>query len=224
MKKVFTPIYQLIHPAPTTLVTKIKCIKENNEIILEDTPFYAQGGGQPSDTGVIEGSDGAFLKVEQVKWVEDEIVHYCEAEKGGGLEMGEVKCKVDEEKRAWHCRIHSAGHLIDAAMEALSVPCTPSKAYHFPEGPYVEYQSSAASEIEVKALQQCIDKLIEEDLPIKMHWQGDSRLITIGQFKPTPCGGTHSLKTGELRGASIKKVSMKKKGEGILLKVSYSIQ
>lgn len=48
--------------------------------------------------------------------------------------------KVDEEKRRLYARVHSAGHLLDIAVNQLGYQWVPGKGYHFPTGAYVEYQ------------------------------------------------------------------------------------
>ena len=50
-----------------------------------------------------------------------------------------MEVKIDEKSRRLFARIHSAGHLIDVAVDRLGLPLVPGKGYHFPSGAYVEY-------------------------------------------------------------------------------------
>jgi Ser-tRNA(Ala) deacylase AlaX len=58
----------------------------------------------------------------------------------GTFKVGDqVKLQVDGEFRKQNARIHSAGHLLDIAMQRAGQKLKPGKGYHFVEGPYVEY-------------------------------------------------------------------------------------
>lgn len=103
----------------------------------------------------------------------------------------------------------------------------PSKAYHFLEGPYVEYEGVLTAEEKsslLGQLQQAFDELVQEDIPTEIALMSVSeadelcnrqaqnfdmdifkdprthqiRVVTVAGF-PCPCGGTHVRSTGELR-------------------------
>ena len=89
----------------------------NNEITLDRTVFYPTGGGEPCDTGTIELNDHTYLVVE-VKKAGDEVLHVID--KTDGLNIGsKVYCKIDWEKRYSYMRLHTALHVIDAALIKL---------------------------------------------------------------------------------------------------------
>jgi Ser-tRNA(Ala) deacylase AlaX len=72
----------------------------------------------------------------------DAILHQGKFEpEGSTFEVGaDLDVHVDEEKRRWYARYHSAGHLLDMSMrEAGQGHLRPSKGYHFTVGAYVEY-------------------------------------------------------------------------------------
>ena len=46
---------------------------------------------------------------------------------------------MNEEKRRLYARLHSAGHMLDIVVKNLKLGWIPGKGYHFPDGPYVEY-------------------------------------------------------------------------------------
>ncbi len=86
-------------------------------VILDRTPFYAEGGGQVGDTGVITAA-GAKLKVLDTKKHEGVYMHICEVE-SGVLSIGDaVTASVDAERRAAIRRNHSSVHLLQAALRA----------------------------------------------------------------------------------------------------------
>jgi alanyl-tRNA synthetase len=80
------------------------------EIVLKSTPFYPEGGGQPSDLGYMDN-----IKVEYV-YEEKETIYHVTSERPTGKF---VKCKVDSERRADHIQQHSGEHLMSAAFFRL---------------------------------------------------------------------------------------------------------
>ena len=255
-------LYQLTHPAPVTCTSHLVSIapstaipsnttanskSTNYEVVLDETVFYAQGGGQPSDTGtiqIIDNDNKHELEVQSVKHSDNNnIVHYCTGSatiNNTVSSNASVQCTVNQEKRYYHCKLHSAGHLIDAAVERAKLNWKPSRAHHFPDGPYVEYSSAFNNQNEVlnaaDLLQKHVDEMINEDLNISMKFAARSevdaeelgvpegveevRLITIGTFRDNPCGGTHVQSTKELVGTKVKKVSVKGESK---IKVAYTI-
>merc|ERR1711935_1067246 len=105
---------------------------------------HPQGGGQPMDYGVITNKNGKItFKISDLKVAGDAIIHIGKYENTDGKTFSKgdnVKCKVDGEFRSQNARIHSAGHLLDVAMNRAGyTDLKPGKGYHFVEGPYVEY-------------------------------------------------------------------------------------
>lgn len=80
------------------------------EIVLKSTPFYPEGGGQPSDTGFIDN-----IRVEYVHEENDIIYHVMGEKPSKSL----VKCKVDFQRRVDHIQQHSGEHLMSAAFFKL---------------------------------------------------------------------------------------------------------
>ncbi len=109
-------------------------------LILDRTIFYPQGGGQPYDTGVI-GNDVAEFNVEEVRNFDGRVFHIGKFLKGSFNSGDEVICRVDRERRLLNSIYHSAGHLIDVALENLGYILEPSKGHHFPDGAYDEYNA-----------------------------------------------------------------------------------
>jgi len=120
---------------------KVIALSEN-QVILEKTIFHPQGGGQPMDYGTISSKDGSTsFKISDLKCQGDAIIHVGSFTAGSKFSEGEeVLCKIDGDFRKQNARIHSAGHLLDVAMNrAGRTDLKPGKGYHFVEGPYVEY-------------------------------------------------------------------------------------
>ena len=229
-----TKLIYLNEPNLYKTYSKITKISQNNdlwEIVLDQTIFYVQGGGQPSDTGKIQNKDGVFHVVKVFKSPESEIIHsgYFDS---GVFETGKiVELIVDEGRRKLHSRIHSSGHLIDLAVHNLSLNWLPSKAYHFPQGSYVEY-SLPNNQIEIDKeklmidLQSEINVLIDSNLEFSIRIDNEKelqgkplRLLSIDKKVESPCAGTHVSNSNELTGLSITKIKVKNG----MIKVGYSI-
>jgi Ser-tRNA(Ala) deacylase AlaX len=135
--------------------------------------FHPQGGGQPSDTGLIvfSGSDLKF-SVQDVRSKDGIVLHYgvfegSNPESGIDSEKGkEVYLTVDESRRKLNSRLHSAGHLLDMCMQKVGLGhLEPGKGYHFPDGPFVEYKGSVPQEefqVKQKELEAEANELISK--------------------------------------------------------------
>lgn len=208
-------------------------------IYLDKTVFYPQGGGQPYDTGTITAGDIKFI-VEQVRYQEDQVLHIGHFE-DGQLMVGEtVNCKVDAERRLLLTRLHSAGHVLDMAVNELGYIWVPGKGFHFPEGPYVEYTADLKDE----SLEDIIDKLdkkmqeilargIETDIkfvsreemaslcrhvPDYLPKDKPSRVVLYGDFG-VPCGGTHVKQLSDIGQVRVRKI----KAHGETARISYEL-
>ena len=148
--------------------------------------MYPQGGGQPYDMGTIT-ADGALFKVSEVCFLEG-IVYHKGTFEAGMLTVGQpVKLQVDGERRLFMSRLHSAGHLIDFALQQLGIDLVPAKAYHFPDGPYVEYEGSIAEEQreELKnRIQQVVDKMVADNIPVTTKLMEKDALAHVCKYIP----------------------------------------
>ena len=208
-------------------------------LVLDQTIFYPQGGGQPYDQGIIEGTSGKFL-VEEVRFVDGLVKHFGEFQSGSLNAEDTVKCLVDVERRSLHSKIHSAGHVVDMAVVAQGLDWVPGKGFHFPDGPYVEYSGSldGLDKEKLKAdLERSCNEFIQESRENKLlfmpkdemstvcHWVPDyipegkpSRVVMFGDFG-TPCGGTHVSNLSDIKSMTIRKV----KSERGNIRVAYDV-
>jgi Ser-tRNA(Ala) deacylase AlaX len=151
------------------------------------TIFHAQGGGQPSDTGIITSKsvDGSKFVVHQVRKVGAPILHMGVLDPSPSAsqwkEGAALVQNIDVEKRVLHSRLHTAGHVIGLAIALLSrmpptdpttdIPATikDGKASHYPGAAFVEFigliPSTAKSAIQAK-----VDELVASDLPVHIHF------------------------------------------------------
>jgi len=204
--------YDPIH----TLSAEAKVITTGHDntggwIELDQTVFHVQGGGQPSDRGIMNQS-----QVIDVRRVDHQVRHYIEDKLP---DIGTtVDLKVDQERRQHLSAWHTAGHLLAAILEQCIPGLVIDRTDQRPEAAWVSghWEQSIQTEVIAEMIQQTSNALIASDLPITIINDAE-RLVMIGAFAPVPCGGTHLCRTGQLAGLNILKMRVKK---GIL-KVSY---
>ncbi len=221
----------------TAKILSIESIEGKTVIILDQTIFYPQGGGQPSDTGSIANESGE-MRIEKVRLNEQgEVLHFGEMIIGNFEVDQEVTLRVDEDKRKLHARLHTAGHFIDICMQRVAPTLHATKGYHFPDGPYVEYEGDIAS-VETQnlasLLQEEINKQLATDIHVSAHELNEdemkaknisapvgkkARMVSIGDLHECGCGGTHVRNTNEIGKIIIRKISGK---EG-RIRISYEI-
>ncbi|PWA44225.1 alanine-tRNA ligase [Artemisia annua] len=216
-------------------------------LVLDSTVFHPQGGGQPADGGYITDVDCSRFKfvVQDVRSKNGIVYHYGVSERNAEeLEEGlQVLLSVDESKRKLNSRLHSAGHLLDLCLEKVGLShLDPSKGYHFPDGPYVEYKGSvpqAELQSKQKELELEANNLISRGgkvsvgvysyeeaselcgggLPDYIPKESTPRIVKLGNYPGCPCGGTHVSNISDL--VNIKVTQMRtKKG---VTKVYYQI-
>jgi len=186
-------------------------------VVLDQTVFYPEGGGQPSDQGVIKCKAGE-IEVQQVLMKEGEIVHVGKLT--GNISKGDIVLgTIDWDRRYKNMRVHSAGHIIHDATMSLFPDLIPIEGEHG-KNPYVKYQGKI-NQISIPLILEKSNEIIESDLPIKTDfttldelkrrapWIPNNlpknkplRVMQVGNYSAIPDGGTQVKKTGEILGVS----------------------
>lgn len=225
-----TELTYLSEPERSQIDVNVQAVETDErgmKLILDRTPFYPQGGGQPSDVGVIEG-DGFKFTVRKALLADGVVEHFGVPLEGEPV-VGRARAAIEAAPRALHAKLHSGGHLIMTAMFELT-GLRAVKGYHFPDGPYVEFDGvldeSAKAGI-AEALQRRLNEMATADEEISAQLTTRAQLDAEGVFipmeipadKPTrvvstfgyrsPCGGTHVARSGELAGLRVRKVKSK---------------
>lgn len=179
--------------------------KKGFEVILDQTAFYPEGGGQPTDTGVLGG-----IAVLEVHEKNGEVIHYLEQP----LTVGErVHGEIDWEKRFIHMQEHSGEHLVSGLIHAKYG--YDNVGFHMGSDEVtidfnglIEWDD--LMEIEKKANFMIWDNLeIYADFPAKEELDvldyrskkeltGDVRIVKIPGGDICACCGTHVMRTGEI--------------------------
>lgn len=207
-------------------------------LVLDRTIFYPRGGGQEEDKGKIYLSNGKAVVIDFVKYESGIVYHYTESELTDFEKGTIVKLVVEKDRRMKCAATHTAGHLICGIMSKLIPHLKPVKGYHFLNGSYVEFQGEIENSNIIDILQmelydittsncEVVNEIVTYDtllqkctyIPNGLPIDKPLRIITIGNFEPLPCGGTHVSNTCELNTVLVEK--MKKNKE--ITRISYKI-
>ncbi|MCP2225381.1 Ser-tRNA(Ala) deacylase AlaX [Pseudomonas silensiensis] len=192
-------------------VEVLDCTPQENEfaVVLRATLFHPQGGGQPFDTGWI--GESQVLRVVQDP---DRIIHFVDRP----IKPGMTQIRIDEQRRRFNSRMHSAGHLIGHFVQALG--WMPVKAHHWPGEGRVQFKPlESAKEMDAEVIQHGIEQWVAHDLPRLTSMREGAREIGFGELPAYGCGGTHVRSLKDLGTVTIASLSLKKG----MLSVHYSV-
>ncbi|MFZ9692939.1 MAG: alanine--tRNA ligase [Candidatus Nanopelagicales bacterium] len=190
------------------------------EVILNASPFYAEGGGQLGDHGVITLSDNSTIEVFDVQSpVQGVIVHRAQVIKGV-VEVGkEAFATIDQERRLAISRAHTATHMIHKAFrEILGEAATQMGSENSPGRLRFDFPSpKAVGDMTLNEVEARVNNVLIEDLTVNAQYMsqdearsigamalfgekyGDRvRVISVGEWAKELCGGTHTPSTGNL--------------------------
>lgn len=209
---------------------RVVAVREDGGVLLDRTVFYAQGGGQPGDRGVMTTADGRSIAITDTVYGEtkQEIVHLLEAG-AQPLAAGEsVRVSLDWERRYRLMRMHTCLHLLSVvlpyAVTGGSVGEEEGRLdFDIPDGGLEKEEVTAR-----------LNALIGENAAVSHRWISDAeleanpglvktmsvkppmgtgrvRLVEIAGLDLQPCGGTHVANTREIGRAEVTKIEKKGK-------------
>ena len=202
----------------------IRINKENKTLELEDTAFYAKGGGQPGDSGIIE-IEGEEIRVTDTIKNEGSIINIVENLKNAEREK-KIIGKIDWIKRYKHMRMHSALHLmcsiIPMSVTGGQIGFEKSRLdFNDPEKKIIKEEIEEKLNFLVKEnhkiTYELLDSKILQEKPEIVRTMsvkppninGQLRVVRIGNIDFQPCGGTHVKSTIEIGKIKIGKVENK---------------
>ncbi|MEM9412004.1 MAG: alanine--tRNA ligase [Planctomycetota bacterium] len=180
-------------------------------VVLNQTPFYAESGGQVADKGRLVGPNGEF-EVVDVQKNGDVFVHSGRVNAGTIASGDSVKAEVDQEQRQAICRAHSATHILHYALQQTlgshaqqrgSKVTADLLRFDFSNLEAVSDKDLATIENLTVERIQAGDEIKAEILPLSdardrgaMMLFGEKypdpvRMVSIGEFSKELCGGTH---------------------------------
>jgi alanyl-tRNA synthetase len=192
---------------------------EKVEVVVDDTPFYAESGGQVGDRGVLRTASGRVQIHDTQKPAGDLIVHRGEVVEGEVAIESEVELVVDAEARAATVRNHSGTHLLHAALRQVLGPQAMQKgSLVAPDRLRFDFTHDAPlAPEEWRRIEDLVNDWIEANAPARVREMaydqaieagavaifeekyGDRvRVISFGDFSTELCGGTHASASGEI--------------------------
>ena len=187
--------------------TVLRCEENKNrwEVVLDETAFFPEGGGQPADTGLL-GS----VRVADVHEKDGTVVHYC----GGPLEPGtRVTGQVDREQRLRRMQNHSGEHILSGTAHRL-YGCE-NVGFHMGEASVVIDFDLELTREELQRLETEANEAVRANLPVRTFYpspeelkqleyrskkelQGDIRIVEIPGVDRCACCAPHVSFTGEV--------------------------
>jgi alanyl-tRNA synthetase len=187
-------------------------------LVLAQTPFYPEGGGQIGDRGRLVGT-GGWLEVVDTQRDGDAIVHLGTLD--GELAVGErVRAEVDEERRWAAARNHTATHLLHRALrDLLGEQAKQAGSWVGPEGLRFDFPADAPTPRELLTrVEAVVNEQVRRNLEVTPIWMplaeaqasgadmffGEKyvpesvRLVACGDYSRELCGGTHLSATGQI--------------------------
>ncbi|ECC9152993.1 alanine--tRNA ligase [Salmonella enterica subsp. salamae] len=198
----------------------VEAIKAGQEavVVLDQTPFYAESGGQVGDKGELKGAGFTFAVDDTQKY--GQAIGHLGKLSAGALKVGDaVQADVDEARRARIRLNHSATHLMHAALRqvlgahvAQKGSLVSDKVLRFDFS-----HNEAMKPSEIREVEDLVNAQIRRNLPIETHimdleaakakgamalfgekYDERVRVLSMGDFSTELCGGTHATRTGDI--------------------------
>ncbi len=190
------------------------------ELVLDRTPFYAEGGGQLADSGVIELGNGARIEVRDVQSpITGLVVHQATVLSGEVTVGASGQALVDIERRRSISRSHTATHMVHKAFrEALGETATQAGSENSPGRFRFDFSATGSvPESVMTDVEARVNDLVLADLAVHAEimtqeeavksgamalfgekYGDEVRVISVGDWARELCGGTHAGRSGQL--------------------------
>ena len=190
------------------------------EIILDRTPFYAEGGGQLADGGTITLSDGTVVEIDDVQTPVPGVSIHRGRVLSGVIEVGQTSIAlIDQERRNAISRAHTATHMVHKAFrEILGETATQAGSENSPGRFRFDFPATGAlSDGVLDDVEARVNALLLDDLAVTAEVMsqdeakklgamalfgekyGDRvRVVSVGDWARELCGGTHVHRSGQL--------------------------
>ena len=187
-------------------------------VVLDQTPFYAESGGQVGDKGELKGANFSFA-VEDTQKYGQAIGHIGKLAAGSQKVGDAVQADVDEARRARIRLNHSATHLMHAALRQVLGTHVSQKG-SLVNDKVLRFDFShneAMKPEEIRAVEDLVNAQIRRNLPIETNimdleaakakgamalfgekYDERVRVLSMGDFSTELCGGTHASRTGDI--------------------------
>lgn len=187
-------------------------------IVLDQTPFYGEGGGQVGDMGTITGGDAQFV-VEDTQRAGELVIHLGKLAKGQITEGMQVKALVNTERRDGIRRAHSATHILHHALQKVVGGHAQQQGSKVDKD-WLRFDftnQNALSDEDIQSIESIVGEKVE--LAADINWKNVAladarkagammlfgekypdpvRMVSMGEFSKELCGGTHLDNTSDV--------------------------
>src|SRR5258708_3579127 len=188
----------------------VETAEDGRRVYLDRTAFYPTSGGQPFDTGTMDGAS-----VIDVIDQEERVAHILDA----ALSPGEITAQIDWQRRFDHMQQHTGQHLLSAVLEELFQ--IPTISFHL--GAETSTIDLGASSLSLRQMEQAEERCAEtvsESRPVTITFDeasadldlrkatertGTLRVVSIQGIDRSACGGTHVRSTAEIGSVLLRK-------------------
>lgn len=191
-------------------------------LILDETYFYPESGGQPADWGTINGRSVTHVAIRES---DDAVVHWVDGDIG---DVDAVTAVIDWPRRFDHMQQHTGQHILSQAF--IQIAEAETVGFHLTQNMMtIDLDRTDMSAVEIAMVEQRANLAVWENHPVTVRFvaqediaslplrkvpplrNGRLRLIDIENYDLTACGGTHVSQTGSV--GLIKIIKQEKRGE-----------
>jgi alanyl-tRNA synthetase len=187
-------------------------------VVLDRTAFYPTGGGQPNDLGKLGGA-----RVADVVAAGEDVLHVLD----GDPPAGRVTGAIDWARRFDHMQHHTGQHILSAAF--IDVAGAQTVGFHLGvESVTIDLDKPQIRDADLEAAEDLSNLMVWQNLPVRAWFPTEAelaaltvrkeigdfdkvRIVQVGDFDATACGGTHVAHTGEV--GIIKVLKLERRGE-----------
>jgi len=228
----------------TRVVQILKMENGETGVVLDETAFFPGGGGQPSDTGLIE-NDGMHARVVRLKRHGEIMIHFVDEVVGEIREGDSVRGVIDWNRRYRLMRIHTSAHLMSHAIrQALDKPVEIVSSGMDLQKARLDFTHKGSTRELFPQIENMANNIVKENRTVKIRLMprneggehvkkfheslktlppqvSEVRIVEIEGWHACACGGTHVKSTSEIRGVTL--LSRSSKGKGIE-RIEFTVQ
>ncbi len=183
------------------------------EVILDQTGFYPTSGGQPHDTGTLNG-----LPVSEVFWRDEDIIHHLPIQYQDEIKQwGRITGQIDWNRRFDHMQHHTGQHILSRSFMEI-IPEAETVSFHLTESSvHIDVSIPTIHDSELTRILERANNCIFQNVAIRTYITSKEeaakknlrkgvetithdqvRIVEIGNYDSDPCGGTHLNRAGEI--------------------------
>ena len=177
-------------------------------VVLDRTAFYPEAGGQMADRGSLAGATVLDVQVD-----DDGRVHHVV---DGALPAigADVEGSIDKERRRVHMALHTGQHMLSRALADVAMAATVSSRLG-ETACTIDVDQEAVEERRIAAAEDLTNAIVDDDVPVRSFFPTDEelaklplrrrptvsenvRVVAVGDFDVSPCGGTHCTRSAQV--------------------------